>query len=117
MSPAPGVEPTRPSARGARSARAVPETQSVAVAVLHVEVATAVGLVANRAGNHDALGPELAIKGVGIINPDVRVPGVLRFRVGKAVGTHDARRGELGQHDDDAATVDHAEAWGLAPEA
>ena len=35
----------------------------------------------------------------------------------EVVGAHDTLGGELAQHDHDAAAVDHAEAWRLAPEA
>jgi len=47
------------------------ETQTVAVAVVYVEVAAAVGLVANLARDLHTLRLKLGIERVGVVDPDV----------------------------------------------
>src|SRR5437016_6320209 len=80
----------------------VSKAQSVAVTVLNVEVAIAVGLIADVSRDLDALRRKLGIKRVRIIDPDIRIPR-FALRIGDAVGPHEPRLGKLAEHNDDPA--------------
>src|SRR5207249_6330977 len=84
--------------------------------VLHVEVTAAVRLIANTTRDCHPFGLEFRMERVRVIDPNVSVPGA-SFRLYGVVGTHDAGLFELGQHDDDAAALDHAETRWLTPKA
>src|SRR5438874_2907021 len=99
-----------------RSFDVLPEAQAVPVAVLDVEVTAAVRLIADVARDLHTLRLELGVERVGIVYPDVRVPGSA-LRIGEAIGPHDAGSFELCEHDHDAAAPDHAERRRIAPEA
>src|SRR6185295_8145675 len=94
----------------------VPEAEPIAIAILDVEVAVAIRLIAQVPRDRHALGLELLIERIRILDPDVCVPGVAILH-GEAVGTHHARRLELTQHDEDSVAFHHAEGRWLAPEA
>ncbi len=51
------------------------EAYGVAVAVANGELAAAVGLVAEGLGDGDAFLRELFVEGIGVVDPDVGVPG------------------------------------------
>src|SRR6266446_4263454 len=80
----------------------VAEAETVAVGVQDVEIAAAVGLIAEGARDVYALGLELLVERVGVVDPDIGVPGVVS-RNGQAVRTHEAigaGGSELAEHDD-----------------
>src|SRR6266446_1114062 len=86
----------------------VPKTEAVPIGVLDVEVATPIGLVTNISHNLDALGLELRVERVGVLDPDMRVPRSA-LGIDQVVRSLDARLLELRQHDDDAVAPNHAE--------
>src|SRR5713101_9105915 len=98
------------------SLQVLAKTQPVAVAVVHLEVATAVGLIADSAHDLDALGLEFRMERIRVIDPNVGVPGA-SLRVCGVVGTHEAGLFELRKHDDDAVALDHAKTRRLTPKA
>src|SRR5260370_11741797 len=86
------------------SLQVLPKTQPVTVAVVDLEVATTVGLIADSARDVDALGLEFRMERIRVIDPNVGVPGA-SLRVDGVVGSHDALLFELRQHDDDAVAM------------
>src|SRR4029453_4214111 len=91
------------------------ETEAITIAIDDFEIAAAVRLIADVSCDGDAPRFELGVKRVGAVDPHVRIPGIA-VRVGNRVGTHDAGRTRLAQHDDDAASLHHAKTGRLAPE-
>src|SRR5436309_14206074 len=104
------------SVRGRSALDRVPKTEPIAVAVLDVEVAAAVGFVANVPRDLHALRFELPVQRIGIVHPNVAVPRPA-LGVDQSVGSHHARLLELRQHDDDAIALYHAERRRVMPEA
>lgn len=92
------------------------ETQPVAVAILDIEIAATVFLVADLPRDLYTLGLELVVQRVGVFDPDVGVPAPA-LRIDRVIGAHRAGLGDLTEHDDDAAALDHAETRWLTPEA
>src|SRR5438034_43831 len=80
------------------SLQVLAKTQPVAVAVVHLEVATAVGLIADSARDVDALGLELRMERIRVIDPNIGIPGA-SLRVCSVIGAHKAGLFELRQHD------------------
>src|SRR5262249_10260559 len=74
--------------------KVLPKTQPIAVAIAHVEVATAIRLVANIPRDDHALGFELRVEGIRVIDPDVGIPGS-PFGIDGSIGAHDANYFEL----------------------
>jgi hypothetical protein len=70
-------------------AKVLSKTQAITVAILHVEVTTPIGLIADITGDGHAFGLELRVEHVRVVDPNVGVPGPL-FRVGEMVGPHEA---------------------------
>jgi len=89
----------------------MPEAEPVAVAVLDVEIAVAVRLIAKVPCDRHALGLELFVQRICIVHPDICVPRV-SIVDGEMVGTHHACRLELAQHDEYPAAFHHAEGGG-----
>src|SRR5882757_4442313 len=111
----PGTAGMRPFSTRQQSSDAVSEAEGVAVAVADVEVAAAVGLIADGPRDGDAVSLEFFVECVGVVDPDIRVPGGI-FRVDETVRMHAARDLRLFEHDRDAGTADHGEAGRFAPE-
>src|SRR5438034_8936231 len=84
------------------------KTQAVAVAVLDLEIAAAVGLVEGVTHNLGALRLELSVERVGIADPDVCIPGA-SFGIDDVIWPHPAGRFELRPHAHGALPFDHAE--------
>src|SRR6516164_5621606 len=74
--------------------KVLPKTQPITVAIFHVEVATAIRLVANIPRDNHALGFELRVECIRVINPDVGVPGS-PFGIDGSVRAHYASHFEL----------------------
>src|SRR5262245_46572555 len=74
--PGPRAAAAGPRKRPVTSCRldALPEAQTVAVAVVHLEVAAAIGLVERAAHDRHPLGLELRMQRVGVVDPEVGVP-------------------------------------------
>src|SRR5919107_212089 len=92
------------------------EAQSIAVAVLDIEVTATVRLVGYLAGDGDSLAPELGMQRIRVVDPDVSIPG-LSLGIHAAVRASDALDLQLAEHDDHTLAPDHAKAGRLAPEA
>ena len=93
------------------------EAEAVAVAVEDVEIAAAVFLVADGADYVDAFLLELGVEGVGVVDPEVGVPGEVVGVRGAGIGAHLAWGFELAEHEVGSAAMDDGEAGRLAPEA
>jgi glutathione peroxidase len=76
--------------------QALPETETIAVAVLYLEVAAAVRLIANVARDPYAFRLEFRNKSVGVVDPDVRVPGS-SLRINDYVGSTPFAQDESGR--------------------
>src|SRR5258708_2142991 len=82
------------------------ETKAVAVAVLNVKIAAAIGLVADIACDLHASGLEFSIERISILYPNVSVP-CPALRINEVIRAHHSRRFQLSQHDDYAVALDH----------
>ena len=94
----------------------VSKTHSVPVAILDVEIAVPVRLIADVACDPHSFGPEFATQYVGIIDPNIGVPR-LAVGVGQAVGPHRPGVVKLAKHDDDATAFDHTKTRRVSPKA
>ena len=92
----------------------VSEADAVSVAVFNLEVTATVWLVADIAHDPHALRLKLSVQRVGIVDPNVAVPRPA-LGINDAVGAHRAGGSELGQHDDDAAALNHAKRRRVVP--
>jgi len=72
----------------------VPEAQTIPVAILDVKVPAAVRLIADGARDLHALRPVLGVECIGIVDPDVSIPG-FPFGIDESVWPHPARPFEL----------------------
>src|ERR1700749_1090749 len=78
--PAPNVAPRRLSCKRKASPSSgiegMAEAEAIAVDVVDIEIPAAVGLVRRRAPDGYALGGELRMQSVCVVDPEVGVPGV-----------------------------------------
>src|SRR5260370_15052485 len=91
------------------------ETKAVAVAVLNVKIAAAIGLVADIACDLHASGLEFSIERISILYPNVSVP-CPALRINEVILAHHSRRFQLSQHDDYAVALDHTKRRRIIPE-
>src|SRR3989454_5239291 len=91
------------------------ETKAVSVAILNVEIAAAIRLVADITRNLNAPRLELSIQRISIVDPNVGVPRPA-LRISDVIRAHRSSGFQLSQHDDDAVALDHTKAWWVVPE-
>ena len=92
----------------------LPKTQAIPVAIVDFEVTATIRLVAETPSDCHTLRAELSVKGICVVDPNVCIPSSA-LRVHTAVRADDPGLFQLGQHYNNAISLDHAEGRRLVP--